>query len=82
MRKDVKQAVRDLVAQMSKSADLSDAERTELRRKAKVVAINKRIFHVATCQIFAEMLTTVCHTDFDYIEDDHEQTVRFTLTVS
>jgi hypothetical protein len=78
----VEQAVNDLLDTMPEAASSSNEERTLLRRKARCAAVNKRIFHVATCQIFAEMLGTVCHTDNDYIEDGHEQTVRFTLTVS
>ena len=54
----------------------------ELKGKARFVAIKAKIFEATICQIFAEMLGSVCHTDHDFIEDGHDQTVRFTLSTS
>jgi hypothetical protein len=53
-----------------------------LKQKARFVALKARVFDATICQIFAEMLGSVCHTDHDYIEDGHDQTVRFTSNIS
>jgi hypothetical protein len=82
VRRGLDEAVREALKEMPEATSGTSANRKLLRRKARHTTMKARKFHATICQIFAEMLGAVCHTDNDFIEDEHEQTVRFILVIN
>ena len=78
--------VMDLLKGISQDAHGSRADRAKRQtleqKRVRALIIKDRVFDARISQIFAEMLGSVYHTDNDYIEDQHEQTVRFPLHMS
>jgi hypothetical protein len=82
MEKEVMDQVK-CIPQDARGSRADRAKRQALERKrARALIIKDRVFDARISQIFAEMLGSVCHTDNHYIEDQHEQTVRFPLHMS